>query len=256
MKSFDFSTFHTTIPHQKLKERLTSIIRYAFILKNGNRRYKYLVLWYEETYFVKEHSDSKNKYSEDDIIKMLEFLVDNILKIRGFCQKSLPADSRHSNLYKLCPASRRHISVFIRSWFIQSLLSTGKKHLASRFNLTYRYIDDISSINNPEFEIIWPDVSCWNWDQGHHREHHFCFLPRFTLYYCRFGGMVNFTLRSTTNEMISISTSLTFRSWVHVVIFHLRQPMVFLSLKFYDTHWLARRMNVLFWGPGDFPVSY
>ena len=28
----------------------------------------------------------------------------------------------------------------------------GKKHLASRFNLTYRYIDDVLSIKNPEFE--------------------------------------------------------------------------------------------------------
>ena len=36
--------------------------------------------------------------------------------------------------------------------FMQSLLSTGKKQLASRFNLTYRYIDDVLSINNPEFE--------------------------------------------------------------------------------------------------------
>ena len=36
--------------------------------------------------------------------------------------------------------------------FIQSLFSTGKEHLASRFNLTYRYIDDELSINNPEFE--------------------------------------------------------------------------------------------------------
>ena len=35
----------------------------------------------EETYFVKEHSDSKSKYSEDDIIKMLEFLVDNIFVV-------------------------------------------------------------------------------------------------------------------------------------------------------------------------------
>ena len=66
--------------------------------------------------------------------------------------------------------------------------------------------------------------------------------------------MVNFTLRSTTNEMISISTSQTFRSWV--VIFHLRQPMEFVSLNLYDTHGLAPRMNVLYWGPGDFPVSY
>ena len=31
-------------------------------------------------------------------------------------------------------------------------LSTGKKQLASRFNLTYRYIDDVLSINNPDFE--------------------------------------------------------------------------------------------------------
>ena len=36
--------------------------------------------------------------------------------------------------------------------FIQSLLSTSKKQLASRFNFTYRYIDDVLSINNPEFE--------------------------------------------------------------------------------------------------------
>ena len=45
--------------------------------------------------------------------------------------------------------------IFLYSYeanFIQSLLSTGKKHLASRFNLTYRYIDDVFSINNPEFE--------------------------------------------------------------------------------------------------------
>ena len=78
IKSFDLSTLYTTIPHDKLKSRLVSIIRNSFIFKNGNRRSKYLVLGHEEAYFVKEHSDSKNKYSEDDIIKMLEFLVDNI----------------------------------------------------------------------------------------------------------------------------------------------------------------------------------
>ena len=36
--------------------------------------------------------------------------------------------------------------------FIQSLLSAGKKRLASQFNFTYRYIDDVLSINNPDFE--------------------------------------------------------------------------------------------------------
>ena len=40
-----------------------------------------MVLGHDETYFVKKLSDSKNKYSEDDIIKMLEFLVDNIFVV-------------------------------------------------------------------------------------------------------------------------------------------------------------------------------
>ena len=63
--------------------------------KIGYRRYKYLVLGHEETYFVKEHSDSKNKYSEDDIMKILAFLFDYIFVV--FAGKSLQADSRHSN---------------------------------------------------------------------------------------------------------------------------------------------------------------
>ena len=45
--------------------------------------------------------------------------------------------------------------IFLYSYeeeFIQSLLSTGKKKLASQFNFTYRYIDDVLSINNTDFE--------------------------------------------------------------------------------------------------------
>ena len=44
--------------------------------------------------------------------------------------------------------------IFLYSYeaeFIQSLLSAGKKRLASQFNFTYRYIDDVLSINNLDF---------------------------------------------------------------------------------------------------------
>ena len=151
IKSFDFSTLYTAIPHQKLKDRLTSIIRNAFIFKNGNRRYKYLVLGHDETYFVKEHSDSKTSmYSEDDIIKMLEFLIDNIFVVfagKVFQQTvGIPMGTNFAPLLA---------DIFLYSYeadFIQSLLSLGKKQLAFRFNLTYRYIDDVLSINNREFE--------------------------------------------------------------------------------------------------------
>ena len=76
-----FQTLNTTIPHKKLKSRLATIIRNSFLHKNGNRRYKYLVLGREGPYFVTEHSDSKNKYTGEDIIKMDVCLVDNIFVV-------------------------------------------------------------------------------------------------------------------------------------------------------------------------------
>ena len=113
----------------------TSInIRKAFIFKNSNRRYKYLVLGHDETYFVKEHSDSKHKYSEEDIIKMLEFLVDNTFVVfagKVFQQTiGIPMGTNCAPLLA---------DIFLYSYeteFIQSLLSTRKKQLASRFNLS------------------------------------------------------------------------------------------------------------------------
>ena len=46
---------------------------------------------------------------------------------RGFYRKSLPADSRHSTGYELCRASRRHLSVFIRSGFHTVFALNGKE---------------------------------------------------------------------------------------------------------------------------------
>ena len=152
IKSFDFSTLYITIPHQKLKIRLATIIRNSFIHKNGNRRYTCLVLGRKGPYFVKEHSDSKNKYTEDDIIKMLEFLVDNIFVVfGGKIFEQIVGIPMGTNCVPLLA------DIFLYSYeaeFIQTLLSNGKKKLASRFNFIYRYmyIDDVLSINNPDFE--------------------------------------------------------------------------------------------------------
>ena len=51
--------------------------------KNGQRRYKYLVLGRDISYFVKHHSDSTKKFSEADIFNILEFLIDNIFAMFG-----------------------------------------------------------------------------------------------------------------------------------------------------------------------------
>ena len=51
IKSFDITTLYTTIPHDELKSKFKEIINQCFFHKNGNRRFKYVVLGYTKTYF-------------------------------------------------------------------------------------------------------------------------------------------------------------------------------------------------------------
>ena len=149
IRSYDFSTLYTTIPHEKLKLRLADIIKSAFFHKNGNRRYKFLVIHHLGNYFVKDHTSSKNKYTEDDIIKMLNFLIDNIFVVFGgivFQQTiGIPMGTNCAPLLA---------DLFLYSYeaeYIQHLISNKQKKLAASFNFTFRYIDDVLSLNNDEF---------------------------------------------------------------------------------------------------------
>ena len=149
IKTFDFSTLYTTIPHSKLKDKLSELVRLCFMKKNGQRRYKYLVLGRDKPYFVKFHTDSTKKYTEDDIIRMLEFLIDNIYVVFGgrvFQQTvGIPMGTNCAPLLA---------DLFLYSYeadFIQGLLKKNEKILARSFNFTFRYIDDVLSLNNPKF---------------------------------------------------------------------------------------------------------
>jgi len=78
IKTFDFSTLYTTIPHPKLKSLLKDLVSNSFMAKSGKRRYSYIVVHGFNAYFVKDHTNSKTKYTEDDIVNMINFLIDNI----------------------------------------------------------------------------------------------------------------------------------------------------------------------------------
>jgi hypothetical protein len=108
IKTFDFSTLHTTLPHDKLKTSLKETIHKArvnsftiFLLSlfycrqnlcQVNRqffrrtswwsRYVPFFVWclmgYNSTYFSNKIHKGKTCYSEEQVISMLEFLIDNI----------------------------------------------------------------------------------------------------------------------------------------------------------------------------------
>ena len=177
IKSFEFSTLYTTIPHDKLKSRLASIIRNSFVFKNGNRRYKYLVLGHEDSYFVKEHSDPKHKYSEDDIIKMLEFLVDNIFVVfAGKVFQQIVGIPMGTNCVPLL--ADKFLYTYEAEFIVFALNREETVGVSVQLHIQvhrWYFVHKQPRV----WELPGPDVSRWTRDQRHDREQHFCFIPGF-----------------------------------------------------------------------------
>jgi hypothetical protein len=159
MKTYDFSTLYTTIPLSKLKSRLFQIIDNCVLNTNGKRKYKFLLIGKQDTYFVRHRSDSPYKYSEAGIKGMLGFLVDNIYVVFGdqvFQQSvGIPMGTN-------CPTLLADLSLYsYEAEVVQKPLQNNNKKLAVSFKNTFRYIDDVLSINNHNFHhyvhLIYPD---------------------------------------------------------------------------------------------------
>ena len=149
IKTFDFSTIYTTITHSKLKDKLRELVQLCFIKRNGQRKYQYLVIGRHISYLVKHHSDSTKKFSETDIFNMLEFFIDKIFAMFGERVFQPTVDiPMGTNCIPLLA------DLFLYSYeadFIQGLLKKNIKKLARSFNLTFRYIGDVISLNNSRF---------------------------------------------------------------------------------------------------------
>ena len=78
VQTFDFSTLYTSLPHDLLKSRMNRIINNAFEYKNGATRYTNIKVGRNKSYFTLDPLNSDNKYTANDICKMIEFLGDNI----------------------------------------------------------------------------------------------------------------------------------------------------------------------------------
>ena len=80
IQALDFSTLYTSIPHDLLKSHMNNmyIINNAFKHKNGATRYTHIKVGRNKSYFTSDPLNRDNKYTANDICKMIEFLVDNM----------------------------------------------------------------------------------------------------------------------------------------------------------------------------------
>ena len=152
IKPFDFSTLYTTLPHDKLKTRLKETIHKAFSHRNYGS--KFVVLGYNSTYFSNKIQKGKTYYSEEQVISMLEFLIDNLfVSFGGILFQQVVGIPMGTNCAPLLA------DLFLYSYeseFLQKLVKDKKIHEARAFNFTYRYIDDVLSINNSRFAKFLP----------------------------------------------------------------------------------------------------
>ena len=141
VQTFDFSTLYTSIPHDLLKSRMNNIINNAFKHKNGATRYTHIKVGRNKSHFTSDPLNGDNKYTANDICKMIEFLVDNIyVRFGGQLFRQMVDIPMGTNCAPLLADLE------------------GKRKLARRFNLSYRYIDDLISFNNKRFKEFISDI--------------------------------------------------------------------------------------------------
>ena len=150
VKTFDFSTLYTSIPHDLLKSRISNFVHKAFRKKDGSVRYTHVKVTRAQWYITDDiNGGVDNIYTADNICKMIEFLVDNIFVQFGgclFCQ--VIGISMGNNCAPLLA------DLFFYSYeneFLDNMIKSVHRRLARSFNLCYRYIDDLIVFNSKKF---------------------------------------------------------------------------------------------------------
>ena len=156
IQTFDFSTLYTFIPHDLFKSRMNNIINNAFKHKNGATRYTYIKVGRNKSYFTSDPLNGDNKYTANDICKMIEFFVDNIyVRFGGELFRQMVGIPMGTNCAPLLA------DLFLYSYeieFLDKLIKEGKRKLAKKFSLSYCYIDDLISFNNTRFKEFISDI--------------------------------------------------------------------------------------------------
>ena len=79
VQTSDFLTLYTSIPHDLLKSRISSLVHNAFRKKDGSVRYTHIKVTRSKGYFTHDINSGKdNMYTADNICEMIEFLIDNV----------------------------------------------------------------------------------------------------------------------------------------------------------------------------------
>ena len=128
----------------------------AFKHKNGATRYTHIKVGRNKSYFTNDPLNGDNKYTVSDICKMIEFLVDNIyVRFGGQLFRQTVRIPIETNCALLLDDLFLY---FYENELLDELIKGGKRKLARKFNLLYRYTDDLIPFNNKPFKEFISDI--------------------------------------------------------------------------------------------------
>ena len=145
ISSWDFSTLYTTIPHLDLKRCLKSLIYKTY---EANTFHK-MIITFKSAYFDKVVKDGQHAFDYDEFIELLEFLIDNIYIYFG---NSVFRQTIGIPMGTNCAPLLANLYLFYHEYHFLKDLSKKKDFHGKFFKLTFRYIDDLLSINNKYFK--------------------------------------------------------------------------------------------------------
>ena len=128
---------------------MNNIINNAFKHKNGGTRYTHIKVGRNKSYFTSDPLNGDNKYTANDICKINEFSVDNIYVRFG--------RQLFRQMVGIPVGIPLLADLFLYSYeneFLDKLIKEGKRRLARKFNLSYRYTNDLISYNKRFKEFI------------------------------------------------------------------------------------------------------
>ena len=126
---------------------IKQIIHNIFKFLHCKQRYKFILLGHDLIYFVKHETNRKACYTKNEDIRILEFLINILVRVwlTLFSTKNWPSLGS-----KLCPLL---VDICINSrsyqaWHKRKLIKHKGITEAKEGNLSFRYIDDHYSVND------------------------------------------------------------------------------------------------------------
>ncbi len=144
IRTYDFSTLYTSIPHKSLKEQMAWVINQCF----NNEGRKYICIGRSSACWSRSRRNGNHTWSKDELIKHVKWLIDNIYVV---CGDSMFRQTIGIPMGTDCAPFLANLFLYaFESKWLSAKFDNKEFDILKKFNNCFRYIDDLLCIDNDE----------------------------------------------------------------------------------------------------------